>query len=54
MANRQKKRKEVSLGNGVKIAGQEFSRGSENIACSEAEACKQVKQKKRRANNNKE
>ena len=31
-----KKRKDISLGIGVKIAGQEFSHGSVNIACYKA------------------
>ena len=36
-----KKRKDISLENGVKVTGQEWSHGSENTACSEAKVCKQ-------------
>ena len=44
----------MSLGFGVKIAGQEISHGSEKIACSDAKVRKQVKQKKRRADSSKQ
>ena len=45
-----KNRKDISLGNGVKIAGQEFSHGSENIVRNEATVCKHLKHKKRGVN----
>ena len=39
--------KDISLGNGAKGTGREFTCGSEDTACSDAKACRQVKQKRK-------
>ena len=36
------------LGNGVKIAGQEICRGSENTSCSESKVCRKVQRERKR------
>ena len=38
----------IGLENGVKIAGQDSSRGSENISCNESKACRKVPRRRKR------
>ena len=38
----------ISLENGVKIVGQEFSHRSEDISCNVRKACRKVKQRRKR------
>ena len=43
----------IGLGNGVKIAGQEFTVGSEKIGCNDSKAYRKVRRRRKRWSSNK-
>ena len=40
--------RDIGLVNGAKIAGQEFSRGSESLSCDESKACRKIQRRRTR------